>query len=151
MDSILPDLQNLYHKPQRTKKKKVEYNLCHAVLQIPCHQSLKFFDLRTKLQFLSSFIQYPPPLLLFPYLPPPPPSDIPNHGIPTLFVVINCSTIFQKPFADPERNPIRLGSHGWVNLLIALDGRVAGAPLLGGDGVHDVGDVLAAAPPGGFL
>lgn len=45
----------------------------------------------------------------------------------------------------------RLLRHGRVLLAVALDLGIAAAALFLGDGVHDHGDVSAAAPPGGLF
>jgi hypothetical protein len=52
--------------------------------------------------------------------------------------------------ADPPGESVGLFGHWRIRFALALYLRLAGTPLLFGNGVHDHGNVIAAAPPGGF-
>lgn len=55
-------------------------------------------------------------------------------------------------FSTPHRkNLFRRFGRRRVFLAVNLDLRLADAPVLGGDVVHDGGDVLSAANPCGFI
>lgn len=139
---------------------------CVRVKRIPSRYPLRG-GTHCIVPFSASKISRPQPSPITMPFPPPTPqlpcSSNPISTSPQLLILLP-SPLILHPFTrscvglslsltphhhptQPPRKSIRLRRHGRILLPFSFDSRLACAPVLGGDGVHDGLDVRAAAPP----